>query len=109
MKQPKMTPATVVAYFDRQAVDAGPLLPDSATVSGLGTYGKYRQAVDLMAETGVSNVLDVGCNRGPVEFLFHQLHPTKAAGTVVHGIDVSSRAIERATALELPNCTFRCY
>lgn len=109
MKQPRATAATVEAYFDAEVAKGGALLPDPGTVSGMGTYRKYRQAVDLMADPAVSNVLDIGCNRGPVEFLFHKLHPAKAATTDVQGIDVSRRAIERATALGLPNCIFRAY
>lgn len=109
IRSPNVTAATVRAYFDREADKGNPLLPDPMTVSGLGTYRKYKQAVELMVHPAVANVLDLGCNCGSVEFLFHQLHPAKARTTAVHGIDVSSKAIEQATALQLPNCVFRVY
>jgi len=104
-----VTPATILAYFDGEAVKGRRLLPDRATVSGMGTYRKYRQAVAFMADAAVTSVLDVGCNRGSIEFLFHELHPAEAATTTINGIDISSKAIEQATALELRNCAFRTY
>ena len=109
MTGPRVSSATVLAFFEAEIAKGRPLVPDPATVSGLGTYRKYLQAVTLMADTAVGKVLDVGCNRGSVEFLFHRLHPAKAAQTAIHGLDVSGQAIERATALGLPNCVFRTY
>ncbi len=99
----------VRAYFDAEAQRPVPLLPDPNTVSGLGTYLKHLKAASLMAEPEVVNVLDVGCNRGPTEALFQSLHPDKAQKTFVEGIDISSEAIKRASALHLPNCNFRWY
>jgi 2-polyprenyl-3-methyl-5-hydroxy-6-metoxy-1,4-benzoquinol methylase len=109
MTGPSASSASVLAFFEREIAEGRPLLPDPATVSGLGTHRKYLQAVTLMADPTVRNVLDVGCNRGSVEFLFHRMHPGKAAETQIHGLDVSRQAIERATDLRLPNCRFAAY
>jgi len=102
-----VTSASVRAYFDREVGRGRRLLPDTSTVSGLGAYRKYHEAVELMASPAVSTVLDVGCNRGSIEFLFHDLQPAKANRTQVRGIDASSEAIRHARELKLPMCDFQ--
>lgn len=62
-----------------------------------------------MAEPHHSQVLDVGCNRGSVEFLFQQLHSDQVSRTFVEGVDISSDAIHQAQTLNLPNCRFQLY
>lgn len=105
----EITLATIQAHFDAEARAGRRLLADPNTVSGLGTYLKYHQAASLMAEEGVTNVLDVGCNRGSIEALFQRLYPARAQTTLVEGVDISSEAIRQATELHLANCNFRTY
>lgn len=105
----RVTPATVQAHFDREAVDGRRLLPDPTTVSGLGTFRKYEHAAMLMADAAVRDVIDIGCNRGSIESLFHERHPERARTTRVEGVDVSSEAIAQARALGLPSCRFQAY
>lgn len=105
----EITQASVVAYFDREAEKGRCLLPDRETVSGLGSYLKYEHAATLMADGAVRRALDVGCNRGSIEFLFQTLYPEKAAATAIDGIDVSAQAIRQASELGLQNCHFQVY
>jgi 2-polyprenyl-3-methyl-5-hydroxy-6-metoxy-1,4-benzoquinol methylase len=104
-----VTQETVRERFDGEARGGRRLLPDDSTVTGLGTMVKYRRAVGLMAGDSVASVLDVGCNRGSIEALFHREHPAKAVRTAITGIDISEEAIAQARMLELPGCTFRSY
>jgi 2-polyprenyl-3-methyl-5-hydroxy-6-metoxy-1,4-benzoquinol methylase len=104
-----LTTAGVRAYFDAEARNGRRLLPDPETASGLGSFVKYRQATTLMAAPGTHAVLDVGCSVGSIEMLFHLEHPECARGTCIEAVDISSEAIGRANALNLPNCTFRAY
>lgn len=103
-----VTQSSVVDFFDRE-VDRRPLLPDPKTVSGLGSYLKYERAATLMAANGVHKALDVGCNRGSIEALFHERFPDRALAVSIDGIDVSANAIREACNLRLPNCTFQVY
>lgn len=105
----EVTHETVRGHFDTEADEGRRLLPDPDTVTGLGTFVKYEKAVTLMADPEVHRVLDIGCNRGSIEALFHQRHPEKAARTAVDGVDISPKAIEQAQSLGLPGCTFRTY
>ncbi|MEO8429897.1 MAG: methyltransferase domain-containing protein [Acidobacteriota bacterium] len=105
----EVTQSTVTAFFDRESEMGRRLLPDPATVSGLGSYRKYEQAASMMAEPGVRDALDVGCNRGSIEYLFHSLFGAKSGAKRIEGVDVSEKAIEQARELALPNCTFRSY
>lgn len=105
----RATSETVRSYFDAEVVRGRRLVPAPDTAGGLGTYRKYARAVALMSEPDVRDVLDVGCNRGSVEWLFHEMAPGEAAVTHVEGVDVSTQAIARARALELPNCSFQAY
>lgn len=106
---PQVTPATVQAHFDREAAEGRRLLPDPTTVSGLGTFRKYEHAAALMADVSVRDVIDVGCNRGSIESLFHERYAERARTTRVEGVDVSAEAIAQARALNLPSCTFQAY
>ncbi|MDQ6891353.1 MAG: class I SAM-dependent methyltransferase [Acidobacteriota bacterium] len=106
---PKITAARVRAYFDSEAAKGGARLPDPETTGGLGTYVKYEQAVTLMADPAVTTVLDVGCNRGQIELLFHTLCKQAAVHTHVEGVDISTEAIRQARELDLPNCSFQSY
>ncbi|MGH7650174.1 MAG: class I SAM-dependent methyltransferase [Gemmatimonadaceae bacterium] len=105
----RVTPATVRAHFDQEAVEGRRLLPDPATVGGLGTLRKYEHAAMLMSDAAVRDVLDVGCNRGSIESLFHDRYPERARTTRVEGVDVSTQAIAQARALGLPSCRFQSY
>jgi SAM-dependent methyltransferase len=62
-----------------------------------------------MAEDGVARVLDVGCNRGQIELLFHQLHPDVAKRRRIDGVDISRDSIQQAQTLGLPECSFQAY
>lgn len=104
-----LTTASVRAFFDDEARKGRRLLPDAGTASGLGSIVKYRQAAALMAAPGTRAVLDVGCSVGSIEMLFHLEHPECVRGTEIEGVDISPEAIARASALNLPNCTFRAY
>jgi ubiquinone/menaquinone biosynthesis C-methylase UbiE len=104
-----LTTAHVRAYFDAEARKGRRLLPDPETASGLGSFVKYRQATALMAAPGTHAVIDVGCSVGSIEMLFHLEHPECARATCIEGVDISTEAIGRARALNLPNCTFRDY
>lgn len=104
-----VTPATVQAHFDREAAEGRRLLPDPGTVSGLGTVRKYEHAAALMADASVCDVIDVGCNRGSIESLFHDRYAARARTTRVEGVDVSAAAIAQASALALPSCRFQSY
>ncbi|HEY9517122.1 MAG TPA: class I SAM-dependent methyltransferase [Gemmatimonadaceae bacterium] len=104
-----VTVDTVREYFDAEIGRGRRLLPDRNTVGGLGTWRKYERAATLMSDPAVRDVLDVGCNRGSIEALFHSLHPEKARRTLVEGVDVSGDAVAQARALALPNCTFSAY
>ncbi len=104
-----ITLQTVQSYFEAESQAGRRLLPDQQTASGLGTYVKYRRAASLMAEGAHARVLDVGCNRGSVEFLFQELHSDQAPCTFIEGVDVSTDAIQQAQRLELPNCHFQLY
>jgi SAM-dependent methyltransferase len=104
-----LTTAGVREFFDAEARQGRRLLPDPDTASGLGSFVKYRQAADLMAAPGTRDVLDVGCSVGSIEMLFHMEHPECARGTRIEGVDISAKSIERAGALNLPNCTFQAY
>lgn len=106
---PKVTADTVREYFDSEISRGRRLLPDRSTVGGLGTWRKYERAAMLMSDPAVRDVLDVGCNRGSIEALFHSLHPEQARCTLVEGVDVSGDAVAQARTLGLPNCTFRAY
>jgi 2-polyprenyl-3-methyl-5-hydroxy-6-metoxy-1,4-benzoquinol methylase len=104
-----LTTAAVRAYFDEEARRGRRLLPDPATASGLGTYVKYCRATSLIAEPSVRAALDIGCSVGSIESLFHQQYPTRAASVHIEGVDISDEAVRQASALALPNCTFRTY
>ncbi|MBX6332317.1 MAG: methyltransferase domain-containing protein [Gemmatimonadaceae bacterium] len=104
-----VTADTVRAYFDAEIGGGRRLLPDRSTVGGLGTSRKYEHAAALMADPAVRDVLDVGCNRGSIEALFHTLHPDAARDTRVEGVDVAGQAVAQAQALGLPNCRFQTY
>jgi ubiquinone/menaquinone biosynthesis C-methylase UbiE len=103
------TLGSVRSHFDREAREGRRLLPDRETVRGLGTYVKYEKAVALMAEPAVHSALDIGCNRGSIEFLFHQTSPRAAANVTIHGVDIAAEAITQAQELELPGCQFQVY
>jgi ubiquinone/menaquinone biosynthesis C-methylase UbiE len=105
----EVTQSTVTAFFDRESEMGRRLLPDPDTVSGLGSYRKYERAAAMMAEPGIRDVLDVGCNRGSIEFLFHSLFSDTAGTKRIAGVDVSEKAIDQARELSLPNCSFRSY
>src|SRR5215472_13711009 len=99
----------VQEFFDRQASFRRSLIPPPTTAGGWGTYYKYAQAAELMAQKEVARALDVGCNRGQVELLFHQLYPAAAKERRVNGVDISREAIRQATSLQLTNCEFQAY
>jgi SAM-dependent methyltransferase len=105
----EVTSATVRAHFEAESRNGRRLLPDTNTASGWGTYLKYAQAASLMADPHVADVLDIGCNRGSIEALFHRNYPEIADVTRVEGIDVSAAAIAQANELGLPNCNFGVY
>ncbi len=100
---------SVQDFFDLEARAGRRLLPSAKTVSGLGTLSKYRLAADTCAKSSVERVLDIGCNRGSIEFLFHSLHEQKAKNTHMEGLDISEEAIRQARKLNLPNCKFQSY
>jgi SAM-dependent methyltransferase len=104
----QVTQAAVKAHFDAEARGRR-LLPDPQTASGMGTDRKYRRAAALLAEPGVRDALDIGCNRGSIEHLFRTLYPGHADGVSIEGIDLSEEAIRQANELGLPRCTFRSY
>lgn len=106
---PKITTDSIKEYFDDELRRGRRLLPDPKTLAGLGSYLKYYQAAELMAGPAVRNVLDIGCNRGSVEALFHAQFPAESQTTFVEAVDISSEAIRQAGQLALPNCTFRTY
>jgi 2-polyprenyl-3-methyl-5-hydroxy-6-metoxy-1,4-benzoquinol methylase len=106
---PDVTELTVRQRFEEEAQHGRRLLPDPSTVAGMGTFAKYARAADLMAGESVREVLDVGCNRGSVEALFHGLHAGKASNVRVEGIDISHAAIEQAKSLGLTGCSFTVY
>jgi 2-polyprenyl-3-methyl-5-hydroxy-6-metoxy-1,4-benzoquinol methylase len=62
-----------------------------------------------MADPSIKRVLDVGCNHGSVEAMFHKQHPDAVASTQIEGIDIASEAVEQAKELELTNCKFQSY
>jgi SAM-dependent methyltransferase len=105
----EFSPETVRTFFDREARAARRILPVDRNVSGLGSLLKYEQAAALMADETVGHALDVGCNRGSIEMLFHMRFPEKASRTVVEGVDISEGAIQQANDLGLKGCRFRCY
>ncbi len=105
----KTTVTSVRDHFDREAREGRRLLPDPQTVNGLGTHVKYQQAASLMAEESVHTVLDVGCNRGSIEFFFHQTFPQAAGNVIIHGVDISADAVAQARELNLPGCHFQSY
>jgi SAM-dependent methyltransferase len=109
LKLSDVTQSSVVAFFDREADQGRPLLPDLRTVSGLGSYLKYERAATLMADSSVRRALDVGCNRGSIEALFRERFPARSSVTSIDGIDVSPNAIRAACELGLPNCHFEVY
>lgn len=94
----------VIAFFDEVADDRR-LIPNPDELSGWGTYQKYRQAVDLIAEPDVQTVLDLGCNIGSVEYLY-SLVGGETDGLFVAGIDLSFRSLRRANAHGLPFAGF---
>lgn len=104
-----MTSASVQAFFTREAQAGRTLWPEPDTASGLGRYVKYEQAVKLLADPNVTAALDLGCNRGGVEALFHKLHPSKARATRITGIDITEQAIRNACDMHLDNCWFSSY
>jgi ubiquinone/menaquinone biosynthesis C-methylase UbiE len=104
-----ITSETVQSYFNAESRAGRRLLPNEQTVSGLGTYVKYRRAASLMAESRHIHVLDIGCNRGSVEFLFQQLYSNQISSTLLEGVDILNDAIQQAKALDLPNCHFQVY
>jgi SAM-dependent methyltransferase len=104
-----ITTAGVRGFFDDEARHGRRLLPDPTTASGLGTYVKYCRAALLMADAGITSVLDVGCSVGSVEVLFHRHYAERAPAVRVHGVDISREAVERASALKLPSATFQVY
>lgn len=104
-----VTPETIEAYFDQEALRGRRLFPDRRTVSGLGTWQKYERAADLMADASVHDVIDIGCNRGSIEVLFDARHPDRVSTARVAGVDVSREAIAQAQALGFEWCTFEAY
>lgn len=104
-----VTSETVEAHFDQEALHGRRLFPDRNTVSGLGTWRKYERAADLMADSSVHDVIDIGCNRGSVEVLFKARHADRAGSVRVAGVDVSREAIGQAQALGFDWCTFDAY
>jgi ubiquinone/menaquinone biosynthesis C-methylase UbiE len=107
MEMEKPTRETIRRFFDEEIRKGRRLLPDPSTVSGLGTYLKYEQAAALMAQPDVQTVLDVGCNLGAVELLFHRQYPDEARDTFVAAVDLSREAIGRAGNLGLQRCHFQ--
>jgi 2-polyprenyl-3-methyl-5-hydroxy-6-metoxy-1,4-benzoquinol methylase len=106
---PEVTELTVRERFEGEARSGRRLLPDPSTVAGMGTFAKYARAADLMAVEPVREVLDVGCNRGSIEALFHSRHAGRAQSIRVEGIDISHAAIEQAKSLGLTGCSFTVY
>jgi SAM-dependent methyltransferase len=104
-----VTQESIRDYFDGELRRGRRLLPDPNTLVGLGSYLKYFQAAQLMAQPSVQRVLDIGCNHGSVEALFQLQFPKEAQTTTIDGIDISTEAIQHARQLQLPNCTFQSY
>ena len=104
-----ITQDSVKEYFDGELRRGRRLLPDPATLGGLGSYMKYSEATNLMSQPDVRRVLDVGCNHGSVEALFQVQFPDKLSETAIEGIDISAEAIEHAKRLNLTNCNFQSY
>jgi 2-polyprenyl-6-hydroxyphenyl methylase/3-demethylubiquinone-9 3-methyltransferase len=100
---------SVQEYFDDQSRVGRRLLPDPETLDGMGRHQKYEMTVEAMAAPGVEDILDVGCNRGSIEYLFCKTHPQRIDDVHIEGIDISESAIQQARQLELPNCTFRSF
>lgn len=99
------TPETVHAFFEQEAERGRRLLPDPATVGGLGTVRKYEWAASVIAGSAGRRVLDLGCSRGSVEAVLRSRHP-EANDVQVVGVDVVEPSVRMAAALSLPNCSF---
>ncbi|HEC35639.1 MAG TPA: class I SAM-dependent methyltransferase [Anaerolineae bacterium] len=103
----KIRAESVREYFDGQIQRGRRLLPDPETVSGLGTWLKYASAAALMAEPRFRRILDLGCNRGSLEYFYEtRSSPRHAVPKAVIGVDPSGLAINQAAALGLAYCSF---
>lgn len=100
---------SVKTYFESELKRGRRLLPDPDTLVGLGSYLKYSEATELMAGASIKRVLDVGCNHGSVEAMFHMQHPDAVNSTQLDGIDIADEAIATAKELQLTNCNFQSY
>jgi SAM-dependent methyltransferase len=102
-----VTDETIKEHFDEQSRRGRRLLPDPNTVGGLGSYLKYSSVVGLMASPEFHSILDLGCNRGSVEYLYETSHPRESlSGKRVVAGDVSWVAVKQAKALELKRARF---
>ena len=104
-----ITSQSVKSFFEEESETGRRLLPNKEKVSGYGTYLKYEYAVSCIAESNNIKVLDIGCNRGSVEYLFHQLHPEKITEKYIQGLDISYSALKQARSLELSNCNWNLF
>ena len=100
---------SIRGFFEEEARQGRRLLPNPRTVGGWGTCRKYEWAASLMAHPSVTRVVDIGCNRGSIEYLFHRLYPERSKATFISGFDVCTSAITQARELGLPNCQFDTY
>jgi SAM-dependent methyltransferase len=104
-----LSQSSVKSYFETEVQRGRRLLPDPGKLRDFGSYLKYSEATALMADPAVGRVLDVGCNHGSLEAMFHHQYPELAATTSIDGIDIAGTAVEQAQQLGLENCCFRCY
>jgi SAM-dependent methyltransferase len=102
----RVTDETVREHFDQQIRRGRRLIPDPGTVGGFGTYVKYCHVADLMTEPRFRTILDLGCNRGSIEYLYETKYPRSPAGKRIVGVDTSWIAIERASSLSLSVASF---
>lgn len=100
---------TVREFFNDKISRGQSTLPDSNTIGGYGTALKYASIAAALSKT-TGKVLDIGCNRGSVEFLFEATYkPGTASKIFTVGIDISRLAVQQAHALELEHASFFPY
>lgn len=108
-----VTDRTVKDFFNAEIRQGRRLLPDPSRVSGYGSLLKYSRVAQIMSSPEYQRVLDIGCNRGSLEYLYERnysgVKSRPKPDKLIVGVDVAEVAVEQAHSLEWTHSTFLPY